>query len=348
MRKLYKILEYGFSNMSIRHGYQVRRYLGGCSPSGICNSKGISKNIIKDVDLGLGKDPVKGATTNHLVEKENIIKGTTGYSEKYLGGFTSYKDILLLNNFIFTFNPESNSVTLDRDTLLFSVREFLSKLDVTLTYSVLFLVQSSDGENINHTISKSSILIHNEFSESALTEILLNDINRYLDTYASHNCESVVNFNLLAQFKIWVSEEEYGKAKFMEIKRLIVDAGLKRLKLLTSLNTINSDDDVILKGLKNMKFYDFNLSYNHLFEKEIFFSSLGGQNKAINNNNNLHLNIQDIIKLYSEFLKLLTNNKEVVYFLDDKYNENFNDNNKLKIMFRSINRGDKEKDMVNN
>jgi hypothetical protein len=53
--------------------------------------------------------------------------------------------------------------------------------------------------------------------------------------------------------------------------------------------------------------------------------------------------------LYKDFLNLLKNNKEVVYFLEDKYNENFDDNNKLKIMFRSIDRGVKiEKDMVNN
>jgi hypothetical protein len=29
-----------------------------------------------------------------------------------------------------------------------------------------------------------------------------------------------------------------------------------------------------------MKFYDFNLSYNHWFEKELFFSSLGEKSKA--------------------------------------------------------------------
>ena len=234
---------------------------------------------------------------------------------------------------------------------MLSVIDFLSKLDENHTYSVLFLAKSSNGENINHTISKSSMLIYKHFSDSALTEILLNDINRYLNTYLSHRCSSEVNFNLIGQFKIWVSEEEYGKDKFMEIKRVIVEDGLQKLKLLTSVNTISSEDDVISKGLKNMKFYDFNLSYNHFFEKELFFSSLGVQNKGIKkiNNNNLQLNIKDIIKLYNEFLILLKNNTEVVYFLDDKYNENFNDNNKLKIMFRSIVRGEKiEKDMVNN
>lgn len=60
----------------------------------------------------------------------------------------------------------------------------------------------------------------------------------------------------------------------MEINRVIVEDGLQKLKLLTSVNTINSDDDVIIKGLKNMKYYDLNLSYNQWFEKEFFFSSL--------------------------------------------------------------------------
>jgi hypothetical protein len=49
----------------------------------------------------------------------------------------------------------------------------------------------------------------------------------------------------------------------MEIKRVIIEDGLQKLKFLTNLNKINSNDEVIIKGLKNMKFYDFNLSYNH-------------------------------------------------------------------------------------
>ena len=281
---------------------------------------------------------------------------------KYLGGITSYSNVVLLNNFIFTFNPNLDTMSIDRESLLLSVREFLSKLDEKETYSVLFVGKSSNGENISHTISKSSIIIHKEFYESGLTEIWLNDINRYFNTYLSHISSSEINFNLIAQFKIWVSEEEYGKDKFMEIKRVIVEDGLQKLKLLTSLNKINSDDDVIIKGLKNLKFYDLNLSYNHWFEKELFFNSLGGNYKGIkiynnnnnNNNNNiknLQFNIKDIINLYNEFWILLKNNKDVVYYLDDKYN--YNDNDKLKIMFRNIVRGNNNKinnnnDMVNN
>ena len=69
-----------------------------------------------------------------------------------------------------------------------------------------------------------------------------------------------MNFNIIAQFKVWISEEEFGKDKFMKIKSLIVKDSLDKLKLLTSLNTSNSDDDVIIKGVKNMNFYDFNLA----------------------------------------------------------------------------------------
>jgi len=48
----------------------------------------------------------------------------------------------------------------------------------------------------------------------------------------------------------------------------------------------------------------------------------------------------------------LKNNKDVVYYLDDKYNYNENDNDKLKIMFRNIVRGknnnNNDNNMVNN
>ena len=80
---------------------------------------------------------------------------------------------------------------------------------------------------------------------------------------------------LILKIKIWVSEAEYGKDKFMGIKRVIVEDGLKKLNLLISVNSINSDEAVIIKGLQILKFYDFKLSYNHWFEKELFFSSLG-------------------------------------------------------------------------
>jgi len=41
---------------------------------------------------------------NHIVEKENIISRNKKYN-KYLGGFTSINKVVLLKNFIFTFNP---------------------------------------------------------------------------------------------------------------------------------------------------------------------------------------------------------------------------------------------------
>ena len=78
-------------------------------------------------------------------------------------------------------------MSVDRESLLISVRNFLSKLDLSLTYSVLFCATSSDGGNVNHTISKSSVIIHKDFSDITLTELLLNDINRYLNTYLQLN-----------------------------------------------------------------------------------------------------------------------------------------------------------------
>lgn len=245
--------------------------------------KRLYSNVLTGNDLDISKEKLSNkenkniniskSNISHLVEKENSIMNKN--KSKYLGGFTSYSNVVLLNNFILTFNPNLDKLSIDKESLLLSVRKILSTLDEKDTYSVLFVSKSSNGANITHTISKSSIIIHKQFYESALTEILLNDINHYLNTYLSHISSSEVKFNLIAQFKIWVSEEEYGKDKFMEIKRVIVEDGLQKLKLLTSLNKINSDDDVIIKGLKNLKFYDFNLSYNHWFEKELFFSSLG-------------------------------------------------------------------------
>ena len=75
-----------------------------------------------------------------------------------------------------------------------------------MTYSVLFSAKSSNGENINYTISKSSMIIQKHLSDSALSEILLNDINRYLNTDFPPRCSSEMNLNLIAQFKIWVSD----------------------------------------------------------------------------------------------------------------------------------------------
>ena len=315
----------------------------------------VSNNVNKKIKKVMSES-MKKININHLVEKERIIMRKNDYKNKYIGGFTSYRNVVVLSNFIFTFNPKYDKIGIERECLLLSVRNFLRKLDEKMTYSVLFSAKSCNGENINHTISKNSMIVHKDFSEICLTEILINDINRYLNTYLSHRCNSEVNFNLIGQFKIWVSEKEYGKDKFMEIKRVIVEEGLKKLKFLTSVNRINSDDEVINKGLQNMKFYDFNLSYNHWFEKELFFSSLGGCiggvggvgedvcvgegegesgvgggggikiNININNNKKLPLNKEDIIKLYNEFLNLLKRNKEVVYYLDDKYNDKYNDN----------------------
>jgi hypothetical protein len=47
----------------------------------------------------------------------------------------------------------------------------------------------------------------------------------------------------------------------------------------------------------------------------------------------------------------LRENKESVYYLDEKYNENFPENEKLKIMFRNIENVSGEKheiEMINN
>jgi len=65
-------------------------------------------------------------------------------------------------------------------------------------------------------------------------------------------------------------------------------------------------------------------------------------------NNKLSLNIKDIIKLCNEFMILLKSNKDVTYYLDDKYNNNDINNNKLKIMFRNIVSGNDNNNNNNN
>jgi len=126
--------------------------------------KGIDHNI--NIEVVNNKENnnrnISMSNINHLVEKENIILSKKN-NNKYLGGFTSYNNVVLLNNFIFTFNPDSDKICIDRESLLLSVRNFLSKLDDNLTYSVLFSGKSSNGENIQHTISKSSLIIHKIF-----------------------------------------------------------------------------------------------------------------------------------------------------------------------------------------
>jgi hypothetical protein len=48
---------------------------------------------------------------------------------KYLGGFTSYNKVVLLNSFIFTINPNLDTMSIDRESLLLSVRIFVSNLE---------------------------------------------------------------------------------------------------------------------------------------------------------------------------------------------------------------------------
>lgn len=98
---------------------------------------------------------------NHIVEKEKIISSNKNYKKKYLGGITSYNKVVLLKNF--TFNPNFDSLTIDRESLLESVINFLNNLDEDLTYSILFCASSSNDSNINHTISKSSMNNHKLF-----------------------------------------------------------------------------------------------------------------------------------------------------------------------------------------
>lgn len=158
------------------------------------------------------------------------------------------------------------------------------------------------------TLSEHSILVHREFSPEVLSEIIESDIYKYISKYLSNKYESIVDFKISAQYRdrVWVSDKQFGKDKFMEIKKEISKSGLRDLRKLTDVNDIVSDDVNIVKGFKNMKFYDFNLPFNYWFEKELFYKNISSQMSQID------LGYGDIIDLYKKFLVTLKNTSEYV------------------------------------
>jgi len=115
----------------------------------------------------------------------------------------------------------------------------------------------------------------------------------------------------------------------MEIKKEISKSGLRNLRSLTDVNGIVTDDVNIVKGIKNMKFYDFNLPFNYWFEKELFFKNISSKMS------NIDLGYEDILDLYKKFLVTLNNTSE--YVIDRK---GVVDNYQLKIVFSNVNVSD--------
>ena len=83
---------------------------------------------------------------------------------------------------------------------------------------------------------------------------ILYTLYKYIIKYYFNKVDS--NIEIMAQYRIWVDENEYGKEKFNEIKRLIIKESNLKLKKLTSVNRIISDDEHIINGLKNINFYN--------------------------------------------------------------------------------------------
>jgi len=202
-------------------------------------------------------------------------------------------------------------ITIDQKGLYNNIVDFLNKLDSDKTYTALFIAESWASNRVVATLSEHSILIHKDFDPKLLTEIIEIDINKFMSKYLNNKYDNIVDFKLSVQYREWLDEKQYGKDKFRKIKDFINKDCLNKLRKLTSLNKIVSEDVNIINGLKYMKFFDFNLPYNYWFEKELFFKNII-QNNLIkfNKDNSFDLGAEDIINLYNIFLDTLKDESE--------------------------------------
>ena len=63
-------------------------------------------------------------------------------------------------------------------------------------------------------------------------------------------CNYNINFEVIIQYREWIDVNKYGKLKFMEVKKHLNKEGEKKLKVLTNISNINSDDVNIINGFK--------------------------------------------------------------------------------------------------
>lgn len=221
-------------------------------------------------------------------------------------------------------------ITIDQEGLYNNIVDFLNKLDRDKTYTALFIAESWNYNRVVATLSEHSILIHKDFDPKLLTEIIEIDINKFMSKYLNNKYENIVDFKISVQYREWLDEKQYGKDKFIKIKDFINKDCLNKLRKLTSLNKIVSEDVNIINGLKYMKFFDFNLPYNYWFEKELFFKNII-QNNLIkfNKDNSFDLGAEDIIKLYNIFLDTLKDDSEYLIDIGNKKDS-------LKIVFTNV------------
>jgi len=315
-----------------------------------CYFKGIGVMVssCEEVNLNNRKKMMNNIFINNL-ESENYLSINTGIKLSNLdnmvnthiklfknqnvkqisGGFQSYQMTSIFKDVVFTYNAARDMVSINKDCLYRNIVDFLNSLEGNKSYSVLFVANSWSKNRIVGTLSEHSILVHREFSPEVLSDLIESDIYKYINKYLSNKYESIVDFKISAQYRVWLTDKQFGKDKFMEIKKEICKSGLRDLRKLTDVNGIVSDDVNIVKGFKNMKFYDFNLPFNYWFEKELFFKNICSQMSQFD------LGSGDIIDLYKKFLVSLKNNSE--YIIDRK---GVVSNYQLKIVFSNVNVSD--------
>lgn len=292
---------------------------GDYTPNNIINN---NNNTLNDIDTNNAvKSKAKISNLKTIVNVDNEIKNNT-LGKEFTGGFKGYKIVKLFDDIIFSYNPVKQMLTIDKKALNKNIVKFLKTLSNNKTYTALFSVDSWNDNKVVGTLSEHSILIHKDFPVTALVNILDVDINRFMNKYMSNKYETIANFKILVQYREWVNEEDYSKEKFMAIKKIINKNSMNKLKKLTSLNKIVSDDVNIMRGLKNMNFYNFNLPYNYWFEKELFFNN-------IFKNSNINISKGEVFNLYNKFFDSLNDKAEYIIEGDDN-------NNDLKIIFSNV------------
>jgi len=288
----------------------------------------IGENANTVVNLGINNVNNHNISNLDSVVNESKILMKNKYLLNTKGGCKSYKIVTIFKDVIFTYNPELQMITIDKEALYKNLVKFLINLEEDKSYTSLFIAESWNYNRVVGTLSEHSILIHKDFSPKVLSEIIEVDINKFMSKYINNKYENIVDFKISVQYREWLDESKYGKDKFLKIKQLINKNGLQNLRKLSSINKVVSDDVNIINGLKNMNFYDFNLPYNYWFEKELFFNNIIG-----NKESSIKLERKDVIKLYSKFISTLNDRAEYLIDRGDKKDS-------LKIVFFNNNGDD--------
>jgi hypothetical protein len=168
-------------------------------------------------------------------------------------GFKIYKIVTIFlalgRHVIFTYKPELQMLTIDKEGLYKNLVDLLENLDGDKTYTALFIADSWSQIRVVGTLSDHSLLINLDFSLKVLSYIIEVDVNRFMSNYISNKYEKDVASKISVQYREWFDEVSYGKEKFLEIKKIINKNRLENLRKVTSLNSFVSDDVNIFLAL---------------------------------------------------------------------------------------------------